>query len=214
MNRVRVKICGITSREDLEMVVEAGADAVGFVVDVPHSQRNISIRKANRLIESTPVFVGSVAVIVPEGLHHLRQLCQDLRPSLFQIHGKKQLYREIREDLPGIRVIGAIKAKKDFSPQETQTSTQIFDAVLIDSHLPGRQGGTGRVHDWRISKRVKELLHPKPLILAGGLSLDNIKRAVQTVRPYAVDVSTGVESKPGIKDQKKVNRFIKNAKEV
>lgn len=214
MTPVRVKICGITSQTDLEIVVEAGADAIGFVVDVPQSQRNLSINQANRLIESTPVFVDSVAVIVPRNLSHLEHIFKELNPSLFQIHGQKHLYKQIRDRVPNTRVIGTIQAKPGFSAQEVFKSTRLFPVVLIDSHVPGKHGGTGKVHDWRISRRIRKLLHPKPMILAGGLTPDNIKEAVYTVKPYAVDVSTGVESQPGVKDHKKVNRFIRNAKEL
>jgi phosphoribosylanthranilate isomerase len=97
---------------------------------------------------------------------------------------------------------------------EAVKAANTFDAVLVDSFVAGRFGGTGKVHDWELSKRVRQKVHPKPLILAGGLNPENVQDAVRVVKPYAVDVSSGVESQPGIKDSKKVFEFIKNAKEV
>ncbi|MFW6110729.1 MAG: phosphoribosylanthranilate isomerase [Thermoproteota archaeon] len=214
MSQVRVKICGITSQKDLDTAVQAGADAVGFVVGVPQSKRNLSIHKADTLIESTPVFVDSVVVTVPKDPYHLRKICEEVTPTSIQIHGGKNLYKDIGERRVNTRMIGAIKAKDGLSEREIVRFTRLFDAVLIDSHVPGKHGGTGRVHDWGISKRVRDLLYPKPLVLAGGLSPDNVKEAIQTVRPYAVDVSTGVEKRPGIKDPEKVTKFIKKTKEV
>ena len=90
----------------------------------------------------------------------------------------------------------------------------MFDAVLLDSFAKGRYGGTGVVHDWELSKLVKQVIHPKPLILAGGLNPENVADAVRVVQPYAVDVSSGVELQPGIKDNQKMVDFIKNAKDV
>ena len=90
----------------------------------------------------------------------------------------------------------------------------MFDGVLLDSFVEGLYGGTGTIHDWDLSKRVGQLIHPKPLILAGGLTSDNVAEAVRIVKPYGVDVSTGVEQQPGIKSYKKIVEFIKKAKEV
>ena len=92
-------------------------------------------------------------------------------------------------------------------------ASKSFDAILLDSFVSGRHGGTGAIHDWNLSKRVKRAIHPKPLILAGGLKPENVREAIRTVQPYAVDVSTGVELRPSIKDPEKVLAFIENAKE-
>ena len=89
-----------------------------------------------------------------------------------------------------------------------------FEAILMDSPIPGRYGGTGKTHDWELSRRVRDAIHPKPLILAGGLTSENVEEAIRIVKPYAVDVSSGVESHPGLKDRSKVFEFIKRAKEV
>ena len=93
-------------------------------------------------------------------------------------------------------------------------AARMFDAILFDSFAHGKHGGTGIIHDWNLSQHVKEVIHPKPLILAGGLNPENVAEAVRTAQPYAVDVSSGVERQPGIKDHKRIIEFIKNAKDV
>jgi phosphoribosylanthranilate isomerase len=214
MSRVRVKICGITSLKDLLMAVETGADAVGFVVDVPQSPRNLSLGKVKELMEATPIFVQTVVVTVPEDFSHLEKICEDLNPDAIQIHGLNSSYTKIQERHPGTQLVGAIQAKPGFDVENVVGMADISDAVLLDSYSPDKYGGTGRTHDWELSRRVRETISPKPLILAGGLKPENVKQAADVVKPYAVDVSSGVESFPGIKDQNKVLQFIRNAQEV
>lgn len=214
MSRVRIKVCGITSLKDLSMVVEAGADAVGFIVDTPQSPRNLPIDKAKKLVKSTPIFVETVIVTILGDLNHLEKICKELNPNIVQIHGLTHLYKEIRGRLPNMRLIGAVQANPDLAVNIAEEAGEALDAVLLDSHVSGMYGGTGRTHDWGLSKRVREVVHPKPLILAGGLKPENVKEAIYTVTPYAVDVSSGVESSPGVKDRRKVFEFVRNAKEV
>jgi len=212
--KVKVKICGITSNEDLVTAVEAGADAVGFVVNVPSSSRNLTPEKAERLMKNTPVFVKNVVVTVPKRLSELVEIYERLRPGILQIHGYNLSGSVIREKLANTCLIRGIQVKSDHAVDEAVKATNTFDAILVDSFVPGRFGGTGQVHNWELSKRVRQKVHPKPLILAGGLNPENVQDAVRIVKPYAVDVSSGVESQPRIKDSKKVFEFIKNAKEV
>ncbi|NVM53496.1 MAG: phosphoribosylanthranilate isomerase [Candidatus Helarchaeota archaeon] len=214
MSRVRVKICGITSLKDLKTAVEAGTDAVGMVVDVSQSPRNVSITQAKKLIEATPVFIDTVAVTIPENVAYLMKIYKELNPSFIQVHGLENSLGEIREKLSDAHLIGGIQVKSGLDIDYVVKITNYFDAILLDSFVPGKKGGSGVTHDWEISKRIKEAIHPKPLILAGGLTPQNIKTAINTVKPYAVDVSSGVEASPGIKDRTKVIEFIKNAKEV
>lgn len=210
--KVRVKICGITSTKDLFTAVEAGADAVGFVVNVPQSPRNLSLNKAKEIVKSTPIFVETVIVTVTNDINQLVKIQKELNPSSIQIHGLKE-YHEIRRSLSDTHLIGAIQADSQALKNAMEVADTL-DAVLLDSYVPGKYGGTGITHDWELSKRIREAIHPKPLIMAGGLKPENVKEAIQLVKPYAVDVSSGVESQPGIKDPKKVSEFIKNAKEV
>ena len=214
MSRVRVKICGITSLKDLLIAVEAGADAVGFIIDVLSSPRSLSVDEAKKLIKATPIFVETVAVTVFEGSSHIEEISKELNPSIIQVHGLNHLHKEARERLLDTRLIGALQVKSSLEIDGITRATDAFDAVLLDSYVPGKYGGSGATHDWELSKRVKEAIYPKPLILAGGLKPENVKEAICTVKPYAVDVSSGVESRPGVKDRKKVFDFIKNVKEA
>ena len=214
MSSVRVKICGITRKEDLDAAIVAGADAVGFVVGVDSSPRNIALEKAEKLIRQVPPFVKSVLVTVPKSIDECGTY-EKLNPDAIQIHGENlQAAASVRLKIPNTLLIGAVNANLANTVDVISQASKIFDAVLLDSFYDGRYGGTGIVHNWELSKRVRHAIHPKPLILAGGLNPENVAEAVRTVEPYAVDVSSGVESHPGIKDYQKIVEFIKNAKAV
>jgi phosphoribosylanthranilate isomerase len=214
MKTVRVKICGITRKEDLDAATAAGADAVGFVVGTTASPRNISIEKAEKLFRQVPPFVKSVLVTVPTSFDEL-EVYEKLNPDAIQIHGENLLAAaSVRLKFPNTPLIGAVNANPANALDAASRVSKIFDAVLLDSFANGRYGGTGIVHDWELSKRVEQVIHPKPLILAGGLNPENVAEAVRVVQPYAVDVSSGVELQPGIKDSQKIVNFIKNAKDV
>ena len=202
MNRVRVKICGITSIKDLNIAIKAGADAIGMVVDVAQSPRNITITQAKEIIKATPLFIDTVVVTVPEDIDHLMKINKELKPRILQIHGLEDSYQKIRDKLPYVQLFGAVRVKPSLKIEWVVKFTSYLDAILIDSY------------DWEISKRIKEAVAPTPLILAGGLTPQNIKKAINTVKPNGVDVSSGVEASPGIKDRDKVFEFVKNAKEV
>jgi len=215
MRKVRVKICGLTREEDLAIAVAAGADAVGFIVGVPSSPRNISLEKAKKLIRRVPIFVKSVLVMVPTSVDALLNTYEKLSPDAIQIHGENLPEASLlRERLPSTPLIRAIHANPVNALEVASAASKSFDAILLDSSAHGKYGGTGVVHDWELSKRVNQAILPKPLILAGGLSPENVKDAIRAVQPYAVDVCTSVESRPGIKDPRKVLAFIENAKEV
>jgi phosphoribosylanthranilate isomerase len=214
MKRVRVKICGITRKEDLDAAAAAGADAVGFVVGVASSPRNITLEKAEKLIRQVPPFVKSVLVTVPKSIDEF-ETYEKLNPDAIQIHGENlHAAASVRLKIPNTLLIGAVNANVANALNVVSRTAKIFDAVLLDSFADGRYGGTGIVHDWELSKRAKQVIHPKPLILAGGLNPENVGEAVRAVEPYAVDVSSGVERQPGIKDKQKIIEFIKNAKDV
>jgi phosphoribosylanthranilate isomerase len=213
MTKVRVKICGITRKEDLDAAAAAGADAVGFVVGVASSPRNISLTEAETLIRQVPPFVKSVLVTVPESLTELAETCEALNPDAVQIHGENlQDVGSVRGKLPNMLTIGAVKANAAGAVEDALKTAKMFDAVILDSFVQGKHGGTGVIHDWKVSKRIKQVIYPKPLILAGGLNPENVTEAVRTVEPYGVDVSSGVERQPGVKDNRKMVEFVKNAK--
>ncbi len=213
MSVVRVKVCGIMRKEDLDAAAAAGADALGFVVGVASSPRNLSLTDAEKLMRQVPPFIKSVLVMVPTSLEDLVECCEALNPDAVQIHRENlQEVCDVRDKLPNMLLIGALNMVSSDAVGTAAEAAKAFDAVLLDSFVQGKHGGTGVVHDWNVSKQVKQLVHPKPLILAGGLNPENVAEAVRTVEPYAVDVSSGVEQQPGIKDYHKMVEFVKNAK--
>ena len=210
-----MKICGITREEDLNAAVAAGADAVGFLVGVPTSQRNLTLERAKTLLRQVPVFVDRVVVTAPESIKGLAEICETLKPSAIQMHGKKKFNAsEVRDEIKDTRLIKTVYVTQDALNEAGVEELKAFDAVLLDSFIKGQYGGTGRVHDWNLSKQITKAVAPLPLILAGGLKPENVQTAVQTVQPYAVDVASGVELQPGIKDHEKVQAFVENAKEI
>jgi phosphoribosylanthranilate isomerase len=210
-----VKICGITREEDLAFAVAAGADAVGFLVGVPSSPRNLTIERAETLLRKVPIFVDSVVVTAPQSISELAEICEKLKPTAIQIHGKKNFdASEIRERLKHTRLIKTAYVTEDALKDTVIEDLKTFDAVLLDSFIKGQYGGTGRVHDWAVSRQIKEAVAPLPVILAGGLNPENVKEAILTVQPYAVDVASGVELRPAVKDHEKIRAFVENAREI
>ncbi|HDQ06094.1 MAG TPA: phosphoribosylanthranilate isomerase [Candidatus Bathyarchaeota archaeon] len=215
MRSVRVKICGITREEDLAFAVAAGADAVGFLVGVPSSARNLTVERAEMLLRRVPVFVDSVVVMAPQSIDGLAEICEKLKPTAVQIHGKKDFEAsEIRERIKYTRLIKTIYVTEDAMNETAVEDLKTFDAVLLDSFTGKQYGGTGKVHDWTLSRQIKEAVAPLPVILAGGLKPENVKEAILTVQPYAVDVASGVELQPAVKDHTKIRAFVENAKDI
>lgn len=214
MNPVKIKICGITREQDLMAAGTLGADAIGLVVGVPMSPRNLSIEKARALCEHIPAHMTSVLVTVPKSISELQHLYQQIHPDIIQIHGDHLTdISKIRQQIPTSAIIKAINVTQE-TAAHIRLQTQGYDAVLLDSHQAGHYGGTGHTHDWVLSLHLKSLVHPTCVILAGGLTPGNVQTAIRVVNPYAVDVSTGVESRPGIKDPEKMRIFITNVKQM
>lgn len=193
----------------------AGTDAVGFVVGVIESSRNISIKKAQDLISMVPIFVDSVVVTITNDFEQIGEICRKLCPNAIQIHGdinSSDLF-SLKSNFPNITLIKSIGANPKTAQQQSTTAMKNFNAILLDSIVKGKIGGTGVTHNWDLSLKIKQIIHPTPLILAGGLNSENVKRAIDYVQPFAVDVSSGVEKTPGKKDRKKIFNFVKNAKD-
>jgi phosphoribosylanthranilate isomerase len=210
-----VKICGLTREEDLAIAVSMGADAVGFLVGVPESPRNLTLKRAENLLSKVPIFIDKVVVTPPKSIEWLLEVNNMLKPSAIQIHGKNELDSKIiQNSIKDTRLIKTIYVTKNSLNKKIIEDLKTFDAILLDSFNKTQYGGTGKVHDWKLSRQIKKALEPIPVILAGGLTPDNIKEAILTVKPYAVDVASGVESNPGIKDDKKIRTFIENAKQI
>lgn len=201
MLRVRTKICGITRVEDAICAVNAGADAIGLVFYAP-SPRNVSIEQAQKICSALPPFVTVVALFVDEDRKVIEQVCQALPINLLQFHGD-----ESEKDCLGFTIpyIKAIRVRLDSDVHRAEEEYKSARAILVDTYKKGVAGGTGELFDWSLVPAK----HNKPLILAGGLTPENIRKAIQTVQPYAVDVSGGVELEKSIKDHEKVSQFIK-----
>ncbi len=212
---MKVKICGIKTERDLAMAINAGADAVGFITEVPvDSPRKISLAEASRLISKVPVFVTSVLVIMPENAEQAISMINKAKPSAVQVHNNLAISELSKIKETGVKLIKTISVSQNAESAKIINQVMdlhgIVDAILLDTAIEGRAGGTGAAHDWEISSEV--VLHAGvPVILAGGLNPENVREAVKLVRPYAVDAASGVETN-GRKDEKKVVDFIRNAK--
>jgi phosphoribosylanthranilate isomerase len=202
---MRVKICGITNKEDALAACNAGADALGFVFAEAGKKRNryISPEDALAIIECIPPFVDTVAVVVNDPLPRLQEYLQFM--DYVQLHGDEgPEYGKVL----GHRCIKVFRAGSEFSVQELREYKA--RAFLIDTFAPGDPGGTGETGNWNLAQEA--VATGKPIILAGGLNAENITEAICTVRPMAVDTSSGVESTPGKKDHEQLRRFIHLAK--
>ncbi len=200
-----VKICGIRSVDDLAKAVEAGADMVGFIVGFPRSPRNITPTEAAALVKSAPSHVKPVVVCPAGSQEIIDQILSESKPYAFQLHGSGN------PDVGRARIIRAIPATGESVLSIALKHAEQADYILLDS-TRGGYGGTGMAHDWNLSREVREAIHPKPLILAGGLKPENVCEAIRVVKPHGVDVSTGVEERPGVKDAEKIRRFIHAAR--
>lgn len=212
---MKVKICGIKSERDLAIAINAGADAVGFITEVPvDSPRKITLSEASGLIARVPLFVTSVLVIMPGSADEAIDMIHASKPTAVQIHNSLPLEELEKIKETGVKLIKTISvsahADADMLIDLVKDLSGIADAVLLDTVLDGKTGGTGVTHNWELSSKVV-LNAGLPVILAGGLNPQNVKAAVQCVRPHAVDTASGVET-DGRKDEMKVIDFINNAR--
>ena len=201
--RTRVKICGITRNEDAQLAVEAGADAVGLVF-YEKSPRFVNNVQAEEISQSIPAFISRVALFKDADQSFIRSVLQQVEIDLIQFHGSEPAEFCERFSLPYIKALGMKDPACDIEYlKNSAMKYATAKALLLDGHAPGEAGGTGKTFDWSSVDDVA-----RPIILAGGLTADNVARAIEIVRPFAVDVSSGVESAPGIKDREKITAFM------
>ena len=206
---VRVKVCGVTTPEDLRAVERAGADAIGFIADVPvDTPRSVTLDDAADLVDATPPFLTTTLVTMPDSAASATAAVDAVGPDAIQVHGDLPAgdLRSLRESVPA-RVIAAVDAA---DPDRVRAVAPAVDAVLMDSVDESGAGGTGETHDWAATAEVAAGVDA-PVVLAGGLTPDNVAEAVETVRPFAVDVASGVERTGGRKDHDAVDAFVANA---
>lgn len=203
-----VKICGITNLEDANAAVAAGADAIGFNF-YQRSPRYIAPTDARAIIDALPVEIAKVGVFVnAETTTFVEETAAEARIDMVQLHGNET--PEFCKSLSQYFVIKVLAVGPDFDISQIRTYTT--DAIMLDAFDRKLHGGTGRVIDWGIAKRVRELV-PK-LFLAGGLSPENVVEAITTVKPFAVDVCSALEKVPGKKDTERMRSFIKLVRSV
>jgi len=200
LKRTRVKVCGITRVEDAKAAVDAGADAIGLVFYEP-SPRFVRIKQAREIAASVPAFVSVVALFVNADAEYVQDVLNSVRIDLIQFHGDEE------NDFCSQFQRPFIKAQRVRETSDVVASCVRFPdalAILLDSYKPGVPGGTGESFDWSLIPKSQT----KPLILAGGLTPENVAPAIKQVQPFAVDVSGGVEQSKGIKDPAKIDAFL------
>jgi phosphoribosylanthranilate isomerase len=228
-SKTRIKICGIRSPEEIELAAFYGADAVGFITEVPvESPRKLDSETAASLVSKVPRCLDSVLVIMPENSSRALELIEKVRPDIVQIHSmlplsELEIIKE-KTDIPIIKTL-SVPAQDETSRDKIDNSTLIFDlleqvslleetavadSILLDTGKSGKTGGTGCVHDWNLSRRIADETRI-PIILAGGLRPENVQEAIRTVSPYAVDTASGVET-CGKKDALKIKSFIEEVR--
>lgn len=197
---IGVKICGITSIGDAYHAAESGVDALGFIF-YPKSQRYIVPERAREILQKVPGSIGRVGVFVNQEIQALKEIVSFCGLHLIQLHGDES--PQYCAQFPKSSLIKSVSVCTE--EEVRGLGNYPVKAILVDAHEPGRYGGTGKNSDWALALKVKK---KHPLILAGGLSKENIKRAIETVRPCAVDINSGVEISPGEKDPYKIREIM------
>jgi len=195
----KVKICGIKNLQDAIFAVDYGADAIGFVF--AKSIRKVSKEKARAIIRKLPPFVTTVGLFVNGTAEDMESACRFCGLDAIQLHGNEP--PNIINKLKDFKTIKAfrIQNEKDITPIKKYKP----NAILLDGYSENKMGGTGTTFDWKIVKKLKTSI---PIIVAGGLTHLNVSQAIKIVKPYGIDVSSGVETKPGQKDKRLIRKFI------
>ena len=215
---VRVKICGLTRKSDIDCAIDSGADALGFIFGYRESPRNLNFNELKYLASTVPPFVSTV-VVSPASNTGLQKVAE-INPSYLQLYhdsrkGLESRVKTLTNVIQTVRPFGDDKSIVQRSIALSKSCKGIlFDASTISRYSTKmiRKSTKDLEEMWLIAKKIREALDPFPLILGGGLTEGNVTQAVSKVKPYAVDVSSGVERSPGIKDETKIRCFIKNAK--
>jgi phosphoribosylanthranilate isomerase len=199
--RTRIKFCGMTRPGDVRLAAELGVDAIGFVF-VPGSKREVTIDQAAALREAVPLLISTVALVMNSDAQQVESIIRRVRPEVLQFHGDEDDAFCSQFRLPFIKTI----AMGGLSSQQGSEKILRYpnaSAILLDGHAQGVQGGSGQVFDWQKTPNSRASLW-----LAGGLTADNVATAIQQAQPFAVDVSSGIETSPGVKDGRKMQQFI------
>ncbi len=201
----RIKICGITTLEDARAAVDAGADAIGFIFALG-SPRTITVDRASQIAAQLPPFVWTVGVFVDQTLPDVLGIAAEVPLQVVQLHGDEPADYSRKISFPVIKAI-RVRDANALEPIGTYPAR----AFLLDAYVEGRPGGTGRCASWELAAQV---MGKAPIILSGGLTAENVAEAIRRVRPFGVDVSSGVERTPGHKDHRKLKEFIEHVREA
>ena len=196
---MRIKICGLTRKQDVQDAVAAGADALGFVLYAP-SPRAVTAEQAAQLLQSVPAFVTSVALFVNESAEEIKRVLSICPFDLLQFHGDESADFCRQFNRPYMKAI-RVRSANDIEDAVQQYPDS--KALLLDAYVENLPGGTGQAFDWRLIPQLSV-----PWVLAGGLKANNVAAAINQVQPFAVDISGGVEASKGIKDRQKIQEFI------
>lgn len=217
---VNVKICGVINETDALIAVKAGADAIGVIIGEPLSPRSITIKKAGKIMKCIPSSITKVVVTPCNEIDQLMRIQWEVNPDVIQLQKElhPKLLERITNELSDLKFVGVLPLKKnsrfvDLLPQIKSLENTV-DAINFDSIAwNGRIGGSGNTHNWELSKRIRDYIYPKPVILAGGLTPQNVSHAIDIVHPWGVDVASGVEyNKNGRKSPSMVWEFVRMAK--
>ncbi|HEV8539597.1 MAG TPA: phosphoribosylanthranilate isomerase [Nitrospiraceae bacterium] len=209
MSGIKVKICGITNADDAKAAVEAGADAVGFVFH-RDSPRYVEAEVVRRIVADLPPFVLPVGVFVNEDAKRVRDLMDGCGLALAQLHGDETATYCESLGRPALKAV-RLRQPDDFLAMAEYQGRARVRGFVVDAYVQAAYGGTGQVANWTLAA---ELARHALILLAGGLTPENVGAAIREVRPYAVDVSSGVEAGPGKKDHAKIQAFMKSVKLV
>jgi phosphoribosylanthranilate isomerase len=206
--RTRIKVCGITGLDDARSAVAAGADALGFIF-VEQSPRHSDPERVREIVRRLPPFVNAVGVFVDADPTHVEEIAHYCRLDLVQLHGSES--PDYCRNL-SIGVVKAFRVGPGFSASHLVPYVEGVRAFLLDTYHPEMAGGTGKTFDWDLLRGIGAV--SRPVILAGGLKPENVVSAIERVRPYAVDVNSGVEWAPGRKDAERIERFVRLVREA
>jgi len=204
VNQLKIKICGLTRVEDVKGAVAAGVDAIGFVFTA--SPRLVSAQQAEKLSRYVPADVLRVGLFLNQTRDEITEVLSVMKPDILQFHGSEN--EQFCKGF-GIPYLKAVVMKDEYSVAQAERDYPSAAGLLLDSHEVDKPGGSGKAFDWSLSRAQN-----KQIWLAGGLNAENVSAAIRTVKPYAIDVSSGVEASPGLKDLNRMNAFVLAARKA
>lgn len=214
----RIQIAGVSTLDEAVALERLGVDALGFTVRLPTGEHDgLTEAKARSIILALPPFVSTVAITYVDNAREAMDLCRYLGVSTLQLHGEFSTHdlEMMRAGVPHLKLIRAVHVTGPDAVVRARSLERRVDALILDTYDPetGRHGATGKTHDWTISRRIVESVRV-PVILAGGLTPENVADAIRTVRPWAVDVHTGVEEADGRRSLEKMQAFVEAVRGV